>query len=314
MYSGDAINKVLENYDFGSPKAELIRHNENITYKVTDAEKSYLLRIHKPAEGLNLDFLRWERDRIDLTKNEMELLQYLATESGLQTQKVMPNIFGELVTLLDDKIPVTVLRWIEGPTLDNIDINEEIAYRIGYMIGRLHNATSTIKLINRYSYDSALLQRMIEEGANASAQGHFNKSQTKIIIETLSQIKDYLLSAKDRFMIVHTDLGKSNLIYYNESVIPIDFSLSGYCIPEMDLASVTAQINDENLNKDILNGYKSVCIFELDNLGIEACFCLQILLFIIAQHNRFFGESWFRDNLDRWCGDHFKPFIMKIAK
>jgi len=45
--------KVLLHYSVTEPIIEFIRHNENITFKVTNKpdNRSYLLRIHKPISG-----------------------------------------------------------------------------------------------------------------------------------------------------------------------------------------------------------------------------------------------------------------------
>lgn len=44
------FKEVLLKYSFIDPFVELIRHNENITYKVTEkySGDTYLLRMHKP--------------------------------------------------------------------------------------------------------------------------------------------------------------------------------------------------------------------------------------------------------------------------
>ena len=308
------INEALKNYNFINPDVELIRHNENMTYKISDTEKSYVLRIHNPSEGINLDLLRMGKNKIDLIADEIKLLQYLTELGDVHTQKVELNIHNKPVTMLNAETPITVLEWIEGTTLEDIIITEEIAHKIGVMIGKLHNSLVHCEYKNRYYYNNTLLSKMIEEASKATLQGHFNDFNSKIIIETLSHIRDYLFSLNDRFIIVHADLGKSNLINHNNLIIPIDFSLSGYCIPEMDLASAFSHINNEALNQEILKGYKSASNFEPENIGIEVCVCLQILLFIIIQHNKFASEEWFQDKLNDWCADYFNPLISKMTK
>jgi len=310
----EMINEALKNYNFINPDVELIRHNENMTYKISDTEKSYVLRIHNPSEGINLDLLRMGKNKIDLIADEIKLLQYLTELGDVHTQKVELNIHNKPVTMLNAETPITVLEWIEGTTLEDIIITEEIAHKIGVMIGKLHNSLVHCEYKNRYYYNNTLLSKMIEEASKATLQGHFNDFNSKIIIETLSHIRDYLFSLNDRFIIVHADLGKSNLINHNNLIIPIDFSLSGYCIPEMDLASAFSHINNEALNQEILKGYKSASNFEPENIGIEVCVCLQILLFIIIQHNKFASEEWFQDKLNDWCADYFNPLISKMAK
>lgn len=305
------INKALEYYGFINPNAELIRHNENMTYKITDNEKCYVLRIHKPIEGFNLDFLRMGNNSSDLIKGEIELLLYFAEKGNLLTQKVKLNKYNDAVTIIEDKIPVTVLEWVDGKTLETIEMTETVAYETGLMLGKMHNELINTKFKNRYRYDETLISKMIEETSIAMSKGHFNEKHSKIITDTLSYMKIYFIDKSDKFILTHSDLSKSNLIYRNNTIIPIDFSLSGYCIPEMDLASVFVHIIYDKLNKIILDGYKSICKLKPDETGIDICYCFNILLFIVVQHNRIAGQPWLENKLDEWCENQFVPLINK---
>ncbi|MEW9079611.1 MAG: hypothetical protein AB2402_14120 [Terrisporobacter glycolicus] len=114
---------------------------------------------------------------------------------------------------------------------------------------------------------------------------------------------------KNRFSFVHADLGKSNLLLCNEVIVPIDFSLSGYCIPEMDLASVFSHINNGKLNEEILHGYESYCSIKVDERAIQACLNLQVLLFIICQHEKIYNQTWIEKSMGRWCNEMFLPYL-----
>lgn len=304
------IDKALARYCFRHPRAELIRHNENMTYKVSDGELAYVLRIHKPAQGFNLGLLCAGMDIKHRIADEMRLLEFLAARGNVRVQQVKPNACGQSVTTLCDGTAVTVLEWIEGATLDDIEITPEIACSLGAMLGRLHNNLAQCTFDSRYYYDSDLLAKMIDEANKASLCG----KHTKIIVAALSHIRRYLHGARGSFIPVHADLSKSNLIYSSGSVVPIDFSLSGYCVPEMDLASAFSHINDDELNQRLLDGYKSSSRFQPTSAGIEACFCLQILLFVVCQHSRFANQAWFNEKLDHWCQAYFAPLCGNDAK
>lgn len=303
------INRIFNQYNFINPNYELIRHNENMTYKIIDNGKNYVLRIHKSIDGFNVDFLQMGKTRIDLVTGETELLSYLAEKNNLLTQNVIKNIHGNPVTILDDEIPVTVLEWINGNTLDSIEITNDIAHKIGIMIANLHNDLINVSIPNRYRYDENLFEKMIEETNTALEKNHFNEKHTNIMIDVLRYSIKYFRDKK--FTIVHSDLGKSNLVYHDDNIIPIDFSLSGYCIPEMDLASIFSHINNEDLNHEILNAYKSVSLFKPENKSIAVCLCLQILLFLVSQHNKIAGQPWLHGKIDEWCENHFIPLLNK---
>ena len=108
------IQEAPAHYDFTDPRLDFIRHNENITYRVTDAAGSYLMRIHQPVEGFSLGIHRRERAVEEYVRNEMELIEYVGGEGRVTVQKPVGNRSGELVTLLADGTPVTVLEWVPG--------------------------------------------------------------------------------------------------------------------------------------------------------------------------------------------------------
>ena len=51
MYQSEYLQQALELYPLNQATPELIRHNENMTYRIIDASKRYVLRIHKPIAG-----------------------------------------------------------------------------------------------------------------------------------------------------------------------------------------------------------------------------------------------------------------------
>ncbi|MHB1152407.1 MAG: phosphotransferase enzyme family protein [Eubacteriales bacterium] len=303
------IEEAVMYYNFNTAVTKLLRHNENMTYKIIKDDSSYLLRIHKPIEGFNLDFLRMGASPYKQIEDEMNILEYLNENSAIGTQKVIKNIYGNSVTILKDGTPVTVLGWIDGITLDNIEITSQVAFNIGTMLGDVHHKLNSLKLKNRYNYNDKLLHKMIGECDTALESGHFNNRQTKIIKDTLDYSMKFFIKYNDKPILTHSDLGKSNLLFNNGKIIPIDFSLSGYSIAEMDLASVFSHINNESLNNEILNGYRSVNDNIINAKAIDVCFCLQILLFVICQHNKVAGECWFSEKLDEWCERQFIPLI-----
>jgi len=125
-----------------------------------------------------MDVVRMGKNVNELITGEIELLSYLTEKCNIITQKVKRNKFGNAITILNDKTPVTVLEWLDGDTLDNIKITKTIAFEIGTMIGKMHNDLKNLKIKNRYNYDESLLSSMIEEMREALKQRSFNEKQT----------------------------------------------------------------------------------------------------------------------------------------
>ncbi len=91
------FKEVILNYSFNDPIVEFIRHNENITYKVTEnaTEDTYLLRMHKPITK-NMQGLQNTGEAI---QSELEYLLAWSSHSELPVQIPIPNINGELYRL-----------------------------------------------------------------------------------------------------------------------------------------------------------------------------------------------------------------------
>lgn len=302
----------MTNYAFQNAQVQLLRHNENRTYKVTDDRGCYLLRIHKPVDGFQLELVRMGKSILSLIQGEMAVLEYLAQYPALGTQQVYRNSQGQAVTRLRDGTPVTVLGWLEGETLENVPMTESLAYRLGEMIGRLHNVLSGMpRQVVRYGYDSRLLTSMLRETARAGQMGHLTPRQQDVVERTLTYMQNYITASSPSYssLLVHADLGKSNLLYDGTKFIPIDFSLSGYSRPEMDLSSVFSHMNNVNFNQEILKGYRAAGRLHIDEKGLDVYMCFQVLLFVLCQHERVAGEAWFPLKMEGWCEEHFLPLL-----
>ena len=130
----DCIQEALANYSINASEIELLRHNENLTYRV---EKDYLLQIHEPAEGFTADFFYDGIERIEIYKAELAFLAYLKKQ-GMPIREAVENLNGELITKLQNGTYGTVSKWLEGESLDKLELNDEICYQIGEMLACLH--------------------------------------------------------------------------------------------------------------------------------------------------------------------------------
>lgn len=303
------IEEALSFYNFGVCSATLIRHNENMTYKVISEKGSYVLRIHQSVEGFDKELLRSDIDPLELLQGEIKLLESLRRYSKIRVQEIQKNKQGQQITALKGNVYVTVLEWVQGETLEQIEITEQIAFNLGVMIREMHDASYKMPFFTRYRYDGTLMDKMIAEVFTGANKGHFTAMQAETLQKTLTRIRDYISSDPRINIMTHADLSKSNIILSTDGLTPIDFSLSGYSLPEMDIASMFSHLNSESLNQCVLAGYASIPGCPLDNAAIEYFLCLQILLFILCQHNKCANELWFGKKLDGWCEALFMPLI-----
>lgn len=313
------IDDIIDKYDFKNPRAELIRHNENMTFKVTDENNEYVLRIHKPIEGFTLKLLQGRVNPIEYLRGEMKILIFLNANLDIPFQMPIINKGGEYVTLLQDGTPVTLLKWVDGVTLENIEHTPKIMYSIGEMAAKLHLAlksmqSSCTQKFTRYAYEKSLLDKIAREFLIAENKGHISDDNMWCMFDALEEIKhrmhmlDFIPNIKS---IVHSDFSPSNIIYSNGKIIPIDFSLSGYSYIFMDLGSLLAQFTKSEEQKNIVAGYENAYGRKINMHFVEPFYALQILMFIAFQHDKVYKCEWFESALKHWCDTIFKPLRKK---
>ena len=122
------LAEALGLFSLEQPQAELIRHNENMTYKITDANKKYVLRIHKRVEGFSADIYNKSYKYIELVQSELDIISDLKNGADLPIQKPICGRNDNPVQALADGTPVTLLEWIEGQTVDSVGIADKTAF------------------------------------------------------------------------------------------------------------------------------------------------------------------------------------------
>lgn len=306
------LNEVLAQYRFQCPEAKFIRHNENMTYSVADGEKKYLLRIHKEAEGLDFSFQCGGRPRASFIAGEMELLNLLSEK--MTVQKPIKNRYGEYLTQLKTGETATVLTWLEGSEVTARDKSEELAFHIGAMIGRLHNTCSELPKLDRYRYDDTMCAGVLHEITEGYEKGHIEEGHYKCISCYLMKFGDFLSKKQDSMILVHCDFSESNIILHKGLLVPIDFSLSGYSLPEMDIADMICSLDNEGLVPGLLRGYRSESRFGIHEEYVDVYRAFSVVMYIAYHHHRFPGEDneKLSKNLDRWCETLFSPALEKL--
>ncbi|MDD4124747.1 MAG: phosphotransferase [Eubacteriales bacterium] len=307
------LKSALGIYDLENPSAILIRHNENMTYKVTDGENNYVFYIHKPTDGYSLGIFE-KQNRSDMLYCELKMLSALAAGTDLIIQKPISTKNGELFAVLPGGIPVSLLKWVDGETLESITHTPDHYRKIGVLTATLHNFFSShimdFSAYCRPSYDQSLLPSITEKIHAAYQTGVISEEQAKAVRRVLDEIEKRFdeLDKMGKKIIVHADLSMSNMILTeNGSISPIDFSLSGFGHFYMDIGSLFGHINNKDERKLVLEGYKSVRDCEIEMFYVEPYFALGVILFIACQYERAKGWDWFGKAMERWCREIFIP-------
>lgn len=308
--------RILNNYDIPVAKVELVRHNENLTCKVLDAEgNKFVLRIHQPIQGFSQVATQHSYNALC---GEMEFIRAIGEGTDIAVQRPLRNKFGELVTQ-DAGVNATVLSWIEGETLSSeaeVAVLAERAYAVGIMAAKLHNFAATWKPafpLHRLNYGKEKVQALNPIIAEGLQLGLITAKQCEIMQACCSKICQLMRELDERSGtkgMIHADLGKGNIIVHNGAVAPIDFCLSGNGYFYMDLGGMSADFSPLEVRQQLLKGYRSVRgLPEKDMKFIEGFFLLSILLFIsIHLHNERYRE-WFGRRIQPICEDYIIPLL-----
>lgn len=304
----DLEQEILTEYNLNVQEVKLLRHNENVTYKVLAAEGGYVLRIHQTVETMNLFMLLGDMKPEELISGEMQLLEGLCQNTVLGIQRPVRNREGQLVTKKNG-VCATLLEWAPGECVNKQAMDVKLAYKIGAMVAEIHNAAKLTGNIRRYSYGTDMVERM-RKVCDTILQKAGSENQIFVNIQkVLDKVKELLEARGSEFVMIHNDLGESNLLLSERGIIPIDFSLSGVCIREMDLASLFLHFEDKELKEAILQGYnsKAECPAVLKQIGI--CLGYQLLIFILSQYEMICSQGWFTEALHYWDEEVFQRIV-----
>ena len=320
MTSEQLLCQALGLYNLQQPEPEFIRHNENMTYRINCADKTYVLRIHKPVEGFSTGIFNMNHRRAELVYSELDIIYALKNGTDLPMQTPVCGINGGLVQSLSDNTPVTLLEWVEGETVENAGTTPEILKYSGKLMAEMHafflQKSELSKRYIRYDYDQTILPRIAERIESAARAEILTTEQMRTVLKALDEICrrfDELDSIQEKHL-VHADLGKSNVIIAPDGrLTPIDFSLCGYSHFYMDIGGIFGlDCNDEG-RKHIIEGYKSVRNCVINPRYIEPYLALSVLLFIAGQYERAKDWAWFPGHMERWRRDIFEPLADKAS-
>jgi len=227
---------AVKHYGLDGADVRFIRHNENMTFKVTDTscDADYLLRIHKPSSA-NFSGPRQQPEYIE---SELLWLEALAVDTDLRVQRVIKDVDGNLVSTVGiDGVPTscTLLTWVDGEEFDQEAEDAHLHMRrLGAAIASLHDQSEIWRPPRgfvRPSYDPEHFRRTVALVEPAVDLGFVDSEGYDSMLKTVEVILALLqqtLKNPKNWGLIHGDLGPGNVIVHERGVSPIDFSLCGY--------------------------------------------------------------------------------------
>ena len=305
------VRDVLRMYDVTDPELRFIQHNENITYRVTEKGRSYVLRVHAPVEGFSLGLFE-DASPVALMKGETELLLHLSKTASFPVQTPIANKNGEYVTVLPSGIPAELLEWIDGEPLDD-EIIKQYAGEIAALAARLHAALVGFDG-RRPSYSHDFVRRMADELQIAGEKHHLTKDHVSIFTDVLAEV-DRIMAALDMEpntkSLIHSDLGSGNILKTPTGLAFIDFSLSGYGYKAQECGMIASNYSGEDEWERVREGYEKAGGVPIEKYHMEAFRAFSVLGFIASQHDRYWREERFKSSLTRWTNTIFLKVLSK---
>jgi Ser/Thr protein kinase RdoA (MazF antagonist) len=297
-------------YPLHQPRLTFIRHSENITFRVRDGRKKYLLRLHKPRTR-NLEDLRQQPQAI---LSELQWMDTLHKEAGIAVPAVIPNRDGELVTLLalspdEQPIPCSLLSWVDGRSFDPQSENAPVlACQLGRLMAHMHTHAAAWQpppgfLRPRYGADHVWeLAEKLSEGVGMGILAPSDYALLRALADAIASLVAEIPQTPENYSLIHNDLHTGNWLIRRGRIIPLDFSLCAFGYHLFDLAIAAGSLGADNisLRSSFFEGYReSRPLAENYAREVEAFFIISVLghyVFILPDPSR---HEWLYENIPR---------------
>ena len=297
------IQEALSHYNITASEIELLRHNENLTYRVGN---NYLLQIHEPVEGFSADFIYEGVERIEIYKAELAFLAYLKKQ-GMQIREAVENRHGELITQLQNGTYVTVSKWLEGESLDKLELNDDICYQIGEMLASLHQKAKGFRISPVKTYGKQHCECTKKRFTALETLG-LSTEYSSIMQKCCDRAGAVLEKAEDEFQMIHGDLSASNILKTPDGLVPIDFSFFGMGHPMYDLAVLFGSFSGLVRRQQMAEGYRNAggtISYEI----LDSCFILTLLDCLGIHYEQWSKQEWFAPRMQRWHKENLEPYM-----
>lgn len=313
----EQLHHILHRFRFQKPEITYLRHNENRTYKVSEADGStYVLRVHQPFKA-SMTGLQHTYEGL---LGELLMLEALANESSLLVQSPLRNQDGELITVIEhegQRLNCSVLTWLEGRDLQKEDLqNPESVKQLGSHIAELHEFYRRYPLDrvkNRPEQGIAYNDGLIQTIHKGLELGLFASSDVAIIEKCIHLINDKLKQIgtdTDRWGLIHGDLGFGNMIMSPVGRLSfIDFGFFGPGYDLTDIAMGAMMVPSEHHNIFLEGYYGTMNIAAEELVLIEGMMLISIIGYYAFQMGNESVHNWMREKMPKLCANHCLPFL-----
>lgn len=251
----DLARAALARYDAApGARLEFVRHGENVTFRVTDRDRSFALRLARPGYHT-----------LGAIRSEIAWMEALRA-GGTRTPKAVPGRDGEVVQRFAhdgaDQVAVA-FEWVDGIPLPETQATDPWE-QLGAVMARIHThgrEWAPPAWFERPVWDLEALVGDRPRWGDPCPAGVWAEADRALLREARAAVRarlGALGTAPDRFGLVHSDLGFENVLVTGDGdTIVIDFDDSGPSWYVYEIASVLYPLEDDPRVDDFLDALVS---------------------------------------------------------
>jgi len=262
-----AARAALPAFPIEPREITLVSLAENVTFKVTDRDNAYVLRLHRPGYHT-----------LDELVSERAWIRALA-DAGIDVPGLVPARDGR------DYVPVTIpatgeqrfagmLRWTEGRLLSHVlaetsdpRMVEDYFAQLGALTAAMHNQASAWRPppgFSRHALDRDGLMGDAPHWGPFWEHRSLSPAERRLLLDARAHMREKLgrLSRDPSvYSLIHADMHPGNILVDGDRLTVIDFDDAGFGWHAYDIAIVLtyyqSKPNAREIERAFLDGYRA---------------------------------------------------------
>lgn len=273
--------RAIQQFEMEWTGIRFLQLSDTVTFKIETDIANYLLRIHSDrvtkeeilSEAAFLDELRRKQDLIvpeGIRSSGGSYVVVCETEAGYKNPYV------------------SLSKWVEGEQRGG-ELTEDQVYRLGVMIGRLHEASADFVAPHdfvrphwgsaSFGREVTKLERYYSRFLSSKSWEIYQEAIEKIVLRISGMPRD-----DRKYGLIHADLHSGNVVFHNGKPNPIDFGRCGYGYFLYDVAASLLEL-DPVQRRLLIRGYEEVIKLDKEYISDLECFFIMNMIRNYCHHS-----------------------------